>query len=222
VEVTMLAYAPRPDQKQLRPATLGLIVLGHAGMLALVLAANSDVIFKPKPKPTEVIFVPVPKPPPPVPTETQTNPQPNDSRIDTVDPIVRPIPTPGPVFEEFPQPVRETGPVIGTGTGPVPIPLDPPIVRTGPRFATVGDAVRPPYPIAKREAGDEASLRLRLTIDERGRVIAVDAVGRADPTFLAAARRHILRMWRYQPAMEGSKAVPSTATITLKFELGNA
>jgi len=27
MEVTMLAYAPRPDQKKLRPATLALIVL---------------------------------------------------------------------------------------------------------------------------------------------------------------------------------------------------
>ena len=61
-----------------------------------------------------------------------------------------------------------------------------------------------------------------MSIDERGRVIAVDAVGRADATFLEVARRHILRAWRYQPAMEGSRAVPSTTTITLKFELGNA
>ena len=71
------------------------------------------------------------------------------------------------------------------------------------------------------QSGSEASLRLRLGIDERGRVVSVEPVGRADPTFLAAARRHILRVWRYQPAMEGAKAVPSTTTITLKFELGN-
>ena len=112
--------------------------------------------------------------------------------------------------------------MTGSGTLPTPIPLDPPIVRTGPRFATVGDAIRPPYPDSMREIGSEASLRLRLTIDERGRVVAVDPVGRADATFLEAARRHILRVWRYRPAMEGAKAVPSTTTITLKFELGSA
>jgi protein TonB len=114
------------------------------------------------------------------------------------------------------------GPTIGTGTEVKPVPLDPPIVRTGPRFATNDAAIRPPYPDSKRMAGEEARLRLRLTIDERGRVVAVDPVGKADPTFLAAARRHILRAWRYQPAMEGATAVPSTTTITLKFELGNA
>ena len=218
----MLAYAPRQNAMRLRPATLGLIIVGHAGLLALVLTANSGMIFKEKSDPPDIIFVPVPKPPPPILPETQSNPQPSVSQIDTVTPIVPPLPQPGPTVDQFPQPLPQPGPVIGTGTIPTPIPLDPPIVRKGPRFATVGDAVRPPYPLSKREAGDEASLRLRLTIDERGRVVAVDPVGRADPTFLEAARRHILRMWRYQPAMEGAKAVTSTTTITLKFELGNA
>ena len=215
----MLGYAPRPDHKRLRPATLGLIILGYAGLLALVMTADPGKIFKEKSDPPDIIFVPVPKPPPP---EPRANPQPSPSQITIVDPIVLPSPSPGPIIAELPQPHPNPGPVIGTGTLPQPIPFDPPIVRTGPRFATVGDAIRPPYPISKRESGDEASLRLKLSIDERGRVVAVDPVGRADPTFLEAARRHILRMWRYQPAMEGAKAMPSTTNITLRFELGNA
>ena len=220
----MLAYAPRPDQKKLRPATLGLIVLGHAGLLALVMTAKSGVIPVNPFTRTEVVLVEEIKPPEPRPPEPQPNPQPNDSRIDFVIPLVPPPPTPGPSVDQFPQDMPQPGPSIGTGTMPTasPLPLDPPIVRKRAYFTTTGEAVRPPYPIAKREAGDEASLRLRLTIDERGRVIAVDPVGRADPTFLEAARRHILRVWRYQPAMEGSRAVTSTTTITLKFELGNA
>lgn len=217
----MLAYAPRPDTQPLRPATLGLIVLGHAGLLALVMTANSGMIFPEKADPPDIIFVPAPKPPPPPPTE-QANPRPSNSRITTADPIVPPPPQPGPIVDPFPQPLPPLGPVIGTGTAPTPVPLDPPIVRTGPRFATADAAIRPPYPMSKREMGDETSLRLKLSIDERGRVVAVDPVGRADATFLEAARRHILRVWRYRPAMEGAKAVPSTTTITLKFELGNA
>ena len=218
----MLAYAPRPDTQRLRPATLGLIVLGHAGLLALVMTANSGIIFKEKSDPPDVIFVPVPKPPEPPPPEPRANPQPSTSKIDTVVPIVPPLPSPGPQVDQFPQPLPQPSPVIGTGTVPTPVPLDPPIIRTGPRFATADAAIRPPYPMSKREMGDEASLRLKLSIDERGRVVAVEPVGRADATFLEAARRHILRVWRYRPAMEGPKAVPSTTTITLKFELGHA
>lgn len=218
----MLAYAPRRDRKQLRPATLGLIILGHAGLLALVMTAKSGMSITDPFTPTVVTFVPEPEAPKPPPPQPQPNPAPSTSQIDVVDPIVPPLPSPGPTFPEVPGPIPQPGPTIGTGSVPTPIPLDPPIIRKSPRFVTVGEAVRPPYPMAKREAGDEATLRLRLTIDKRGRVTAVDPVGRADPAFLEAARRHILRVWRYQPAMEGSKAVPSTTTVTLKFELGNA
>ena len=66
---------------------------------------------------------------------------------------------------------------------------------------------------------EEASLRLRLSIDARGRVVAVEPVGSADRAFLAAARRHLLAHWRYQPATEDGRAVASTTVITLRFEL---
>ena len=218
----MLAYAPHPDQRKLRPATLGLIVLGHAGMLALVMTARSGIVPENPFTPTIVTLIEEPKPPVVPPPQPQPDPRPSNSQIDTVDPIVPPLPSPGPTVDRLPQPLPQPGPVIATGIAPTPIPLDPPLIRTGPRFATADDAIRPPYPDSMRESGSETSLRLKLSIDERGRVVAVDPVGRADPTFLGAARRHILRAWRYKPAMEGAKAVPSTTTITLKFELGNA
>ena len=215
----MLAYAPRPETRRLRPATLGLIVAGHAGLLFLVMTARSGIVPHNPFTPTVVTLVPEPTPPPAI--EPQADPKPSPSTFTTVKPIVPPPIPLGPGVATDPHPLPPLGPVAGTGPTPTLPPLDPPIVRTGPRFATVGDAIRPPYPISKRESGDEASLRLRLTIDERGRVVAVDPVGRADPTFLDAARRHILRVWRYRPAMEGAKAIPSTTNITLKFELGN-
>lgn len=220
----MLAYAPRQNAQRIRPATLGLIVLGHAGLLALVMTAKSGMIPTNPFTRTVITFEHPPEIPKPHPPQPQPNPQPTDSRIDTLPQLVPDIPVPGPTVEQMPGPTIPSGPVSGTGTEWVPptIPIDPPIVRKGPRLATAGDALRPPYPDSMRQSGDEASLRLRLTIDERGRVTAVDAIGRADPTFLAAARRHILRVWRYQPAMEGAKAIPSTTTVTLKFELGHA
>ena len=220
----MLAYVPRPETRKLRPATLGLIVLGHAGLLGLVMTARSGFVPKNLPIPTMITLVEEPTPPPPPPPEPQPRPQPSNSQITTVDTILPPLPGPGPVVEPLPQPIPQPGLVIGAGTTPTPppLPLDPPIVRTGPRFATPEESIRPPYPASRRELGEEASLRLRLKIDERGRVVAVDPVDRADPAFLEAARRHILRSWRYRPAMEGAKAVPSSTTITLKFELGDA
>ena len=93
------------------------------------------------------------------------------------------------------------------------------MVRVGPRAATPPDLLRPPYPEAKRRTEEEAVLRLRLAIDDRGRVTAVEPVGAADPAFLAAARSHLVRYWRYRPATEDGRAVATSLTITLRFEL---
>ena len=79
--------------------------------------------------------------------------------------------------------------------------------------------LKPPYPESKLLAGEEAALTLRLTIDEQGRVVAVEPIGRADPIFLAAARRHLLARWRYKPAMQDGRPVRATVVVTLRFEL---
>ena len=82
--------------------------------------------------------------------------------------------------------------------------------------------MRPPYPTDKLRLEEEATLKLKLTIDARGRVTAVEPVGAADPSFLAAARRHIIRAWRYKPATEDGRAVSTTLVVTLRFVLDDA
>ena len=216
----MLAYAPRPQRQHLSPTALTLILAGHVAAIAAVMSARL-VVERQSDPPIVIDTIPAPKPPDPAKPPPDPAPA-TKSTLDHPIPELPPLSRDGPVVENDPIKLPPPGPTVGPGTELKPIPLDPPVARTGPRFATSESAIRPPYPDSKRQMGQEASLRLRLTIDEHGRVIAVDAVGQADPTFLAAARRHILRAWRYQPAMEGPKAVPSTTTITLKFQLGNA
>ena len=216
----MLAYAPQPDRQRLSPTALTLIIAGHIAAIGAVMSAKT-LIEHEVDRPIIVENIPIDKPPPVDPPPPKPD-QPQNSSIDHPQTIVRPI-DPDFTLPIDPHPLPPVGEQIGTGTSPLPpIPLDPPLIRTGPHLATAADSLRPPYPASKREAGDEANLRLKLTIDASGRVIAVDPVGRVDPTFFEAARRHILRAWHYQPAMEGTKAVSSVTTITLRFELGNA
>ena len=68
-------------------------------------------------------------------------------------------------------------------------PPKPVLVRRAARFITPAEQVRPPYPVAKQRLEEEASLRLALAIDARGRATSVSPVGAADPVFLDAARR---------------------------------
>lgn len=210
----MLAYAPRAERHRLSPTALTLIIGAHAVAIVAVMSAKMETERHREPP----IFVEsLPNPPVPEPPKPQPKAQkPSKTTYTTTDPVVH-TRTTGPKADPLPP----LPPVIGGGTiEPPPLPPKPePIVRSGPHFATPPDEIRPPYPEAMRAAEREAVLRLRLAIDERGRVVAVDPVGNANPVFLAAARRHILKAWRYTPAMDGDHAVASTTVITLEFKL---
>jgi protein TonB len=216
----MLAYAAhrrRGAQRHSAPHVMLAIIAGHVALIAAVMSAKMDLpvrIFDP---PTVITPIPIPKPPPP---EPKAQPKPSPSVV-TRTPAIVPVPQPrDDQFDPTPIPSPPSLPAVSPQPNPQPriIPTPAP-VRVGPRFATAADAVRPPYPTSKIQSEEEAVLKLRLSIDPRGRVVAVEPVGRADPAFLAAARRHLLARWRYKPATEDGRAVASSTTITLRFEL---
>lgn len=223
----MLAYAAQSAQRRTagRPRLLVPIAAGHLVLIAIVMSAHMDVVRHDPPPPLVVETYRVPPPPPPDPTppppRAATDPAPARTSID---PIVQVTPLPN--FGDL-LPARVSGSLgDGSGTSPLPQPQvivpDPPhmIVRTPPKMATADSAIRPPYPAARRESGVEATLTLRLGIDDHGRVTSVDPIGTADPAFLASARAHLIRAWRFEPATEDGKPVASNKTITLRFQLG--
>jgi len=218
----MLAYAadmPRTAQRTGSPKALTLIVAGHALALAAVLTAKPElvgIVRDPPPIIFDVPDDPVKPKPQPIENTTQEQQETQETFIPTERPIVDMGQATNIALDQGP-PIREI--LTGTGTAII---ADPPQhipVKLGPRIATSEQALKPPYPTDKIRSEEEATLRLRLTIDARGRVIAVDPVGNADPSFLEAARRHILKTWRYKPATEDGAAVQSTTVISLSFRL---
>lgn len=222
----MLAYAAhRRSQAERRssPQAMLVVAVAHVAAIAVVMSARMDLPTRVRDSVTRVELIELPKPPPPPEPQPRTQPKTAPSVLDRVPPVV-PIPQPpSDALDPRPVPLPPIGgdivgprvvPQPGQGAIPVPAP-----VRVGPRFATPDHLLRPPYPASKIEDGEEASLRLRLSIDERGRVTAVEPAGRADPAFLEAARRHLKAKWRYRPATEDGRAVASTTVITLRFEL---
>lgn len=227
----MLAYAPhRRPGRRLSPTALTLIIGGHAVAIGLLVTTKMDLGDLTKKPTTELVDIPLPPSPPPEPLPepqqqpAETPPSPN-SFIDRAPPIV-PLPQPGPSFDIGPTMNSSTpdiGPLLDTPLEPV-VRSDPPPpiaepVRVAARAITPADLLRPPFPESKLRSEEEAVLRLRLAIDARGRVTSVEPVGTADPAFLAAARSHLLRHWRYRPATEDGRAVASTQVITLRFQL---
>jgi protein TonB len=184
--------------------------------LAAVITAKIDIVRKEFP-PTMIDLIPEPEKP--TPPENQPKRRPTNTTYTAPTPPLALPPQSGPTADPLPpDPLPPLPPGTGTGTSPQP-PQPTPMVRSGPRFATPSEDIRPPYPESMRAAEREAVLRLKLSIDEGGHVVAVDPVGKADPAFLAAARRHILKVWRYRPAMEGDRAIASSTVITLEFKL---
>jgi protein TonB len=221
--MSVYASTPAYAERHGHPKALLLIVGGHAALIAAVMTAKMAVpILQPDP-PLVVTPIPIPPDPQPIP-EPRPQPQPTDSHIDVPKPPI-PVPTfDRPISDPAENPTIGLGPVIGTNPNPGPAISNPiaTVVRTGPRFATPNWALRPPYPADKQRLEEEAVLKLRLSIDERGRVVTVEPVGSVDRSFLEAARKHLLAKWRYKPATEDGRPVPSSTVITLRFELERA
>ncbi|HZC38387.1 MAG TPA: energy transducer TonB [Sphingomicrobium sp.] len=216
----MLAYAAsRPVVVDRRPhpnAMLAIIAV-HVALLAVAMSAKMEFVRHWPEPPIVIDQIPIPKPPPPNPMPHPARPQPGPTASHNPTPLP---PLPGPIFptgptkfdpgpiDPFPQPIPE----------PRPLPT-PHGVSGGALLLTPPSELKPPYPASKLDNGEEATLRLKLTIDANGRVIAVEPVGRTDPAFLDAARRHLIAHWRYKPAMDDGHAVASSEVITLRFEL---
>ena len=221
----MLGYAsPSPvAARRFSPTSIALILGGHAALLALVVSAKTELIPRTIFDPIKVITIADPAPPPPPPPgepHRTTRPARHEAspQAEPVHEIV--------VLNDLGDPGQiklDTGPYPGGGA----VILEPPpkphaIVHRPAVLATPERLLRPPYPLSKQRLGEEASLALRLTIAPDGRVTAADPVGRADPEFLAAARRHIFAHWRYRPATDDGSAVSSLIIVTLSFRLDEA
>lgn len=219
----MLAYASNRrliGKRESSPNALLLVISAHVALLALAMSAKSEFSTH-MPRTGPLIDIPVPPlpPPPNQPHPKQPQPQPKNSWIDhptTHTPLPQPDPQP---------PLDRGGTTVepgGGGTGTIPdLPklIPPPPSRHDPQLLTPASQLKPPYPASKLASEEEATLRLRLTIDSSGRVIGVEPVGNADREFLDSARRYILGHWRYQPASEDGRAIASTITVTLQFQL---
>jgi len=217
----MLAYAarrPRVGARQSSPNAMLLVICAHIVVIAVVLSTKMTMPPQTLHPPTTLIWVPIPHPPPPVTTARPERPEASFSQTDH---LAVTLPTGAP---KVPVDVA-TGNIGPAAVGEIAIPNLPPLppqpvpITNAAQLLTPMSDLKPPYPEAKLLTGEEAALTLRLTIDEHGRVVAVVPVGRADPVFLDAARRHLLSHWRYKPAMKDGRTVASTIVINLRFEL---
>jgi protein TonB len=195
------------------------IIAAHVAVVALVMSAKMELPPRFVPNPTIIDFIRPPQPPEPQPVRQPT--QPHQSTLTQPAHEVEIPAGPTEIVDSIPT-LPDPGTLPGPSTVPQPrvdpIPLPQP-VRLDAKLLTPASELKPPYPESKIASGEEALLKLRLTIDERGRVVAVEPVGKADRVFFEAARRYLIAHWRYRPASEDGRPMTSSTVITLRFQL---
>lgn len=219
----MLAYSanrPAAARRSSSPNMMLAIVGIHVAAVAVLMSAKMDLPLPSARTPLTVEFIEPTPVPPETPVERPGEPAARPDQALALPDSLVPLPSlpgaiPVPDLPPLPRdPVIDAGPSTGsTAINGKPIAATPAVLLTGPA------ELKPPYPASKLVTEEEADLKLRLTIDERGRVTAVEPLGRADPTFLSAARRHIIGHWRYRPATTGGRGIATTLVITLRFRL---
>lgn len=201
-------------ERKSRPLGLGLVIAGHAAILAALILAPPESIKRITYLPLIVdsIDAPPPKreevPPPPRESAKESQPQPVKPIVDfgptTTQPLqLDPLPQ---VEPTVPQPVVPVQPVLPLF---VPAAIEP------------GAAARfqPGYPSALARADIEGSATVRVLIGVDGRVKQVELVNATHAGFFEATRDHALRAWRFRPATRDGVPTESWRTLTVRFKL---
>ena len=92
----------------------------------------------------------------------------------------------------------------------------------GPVHAQLAYLHAPPprYPVAARRAGMQGTVMLRVLVDVQGRPQdVIVARGSGFPLLDRAARRQVLRAWRFQPARVHGLTTPAWALVPVVFRL---
>lgn len=217
------------EEKRASPTSLTLVLALHAAAIAALLLAKGPIYEPVTREPTKVVFIPDSVPPEEIP-QPQPDPQPaqphQQTRIDTVPPIVPTLPSDGPVVD-FPRlpPVAFDPAPSGTsdipGPRPEPRPVPPPDpvrveAQIDPRHAS---ALQPPYPASEERAGNEGTVRIRIIIGADGRIKAAERVSATSDAFWRATERQALSRWRFRPATVDGRPVESRKVMTVHFQL---
>lgn len=218
-------HASRPDPVRIAGIT-GTLLL-NAGALALLLVPLSrpQLAGLVDEAPTLTIDWIVPRPKPPAP------PPPKPIDVD----IVKPRPA-TPVAP--PQPVAVAPPAVAPVASDPPLPMPaladvadiapeapaaPVAAESGPATGmqlAYAQATPPPYPGAAIRGQLEGTVLLQVLVGVDGAPIEVSVHRSSGHRVLdEAARRHVLRQWRFQPAVRNGEPVQALGLVPVDFRL---
>lgn len=214
-------FRPRFDRGRIAAET-GTIAINTVLLLAL-LAPVVPPAFEPPKRNMEIVIVPSIEKPRPVPPPAVPVLEP-PSRVAPAPAVVQPQPRrieePAVVVEGVGEPLApsmEPARMVADGVGNSIPPPPGPLAGAHLRYAS---APAPAYPREALRDGATGTVWLDVLVDIDGRPLDVTVArssGRRDLD--QAARRQVLRRWRFVPAMDGGRAVQAVGRVPVEFAL---
>lgn len=210
---------PRPDPVRIA-GIAGALLLNSAALLLMLAPLGRPATAPKGPAGLEAEwFEPRPIPPPPPPELVPVQP--------TAPP---PTAAPTPAVRKA---VAEPAPVAPAITGTAGFAFDP-LPDIAPGDAATGtagpmagahlayaEASIPPYPRDALRSGHQGTVVLQVLVGVDGRPLEVIVEsGSGYRSLDEAARRHVLRHWRFQPAIQDGQPVQAIGLVPIEFSLG--
>ncbi|GAB2505254.1 energy transducer TonB [Pseudoxanthomonas sangjuensis] len=216
--VRTLPYGSHPRLDFGRILAYAAVVAVHAFALLLLLipmAAPKQETVLPDPLPVINLFEPIITKTPPKPPEIVKPAEPKPAQAERKIIPKAPAPATDPVIVDngtiAADPVVQGDPVadIAPPSGPVSV-----------NHLAYLKATPPPYPRAEQAAGIEGTVLLRILVDTDGTPLEVTVERSSGSHNLdRAAQRHVLKAWRFQPAMQDGRAVQAYGLVPIVFSI---
>lgn len=150
------------------------------------------------------------------PARTESPPKLQPVRL--VAPVPTGVPDTLPVID-FPAPEAPDTPVTTshpTPPGSIQVPTEALETELAVRCP---DRAAPQYPLQAKRQREQGEVRLRVELDESGRIDRVSIVSSSGFARLDEAARTAIKLWRCEPAQRDGKPVRAVAMQSLAFEL---
>lgn len=211
------ALAHRPPLSPARITGIALALSVHLAAFWLMVLPPSMIFTTVAEPPSDIVvdFITAEIPPPPLPVPPVPPPP------------TRPAPTPRVVAPEVvPQTFADSAHQVRAAMPePQAESLGEPAPDPGPTLATAAaiayaDVPPPPYPAMARRRRMEGEVLLRVQVDETGKPVAVEIERSSGHRLLdTTARDHVLKRWRFQPALVAGRPMQAWARVPLVFRL---
>lgn len=157
-----------------------------------------------------------PKDPVPVPV-TDRQPIEKPKVVENTRPVVAPVVDQQAVVDADARSM-DTAASSDAGAGPISGPVD-----SGPISVAslgYGEASPPPYPRAELRAGIQGTVILKVLVDIDGTPLdVVVQTSSGNHNLDRSAVQHVLKRWRFQPAMQDGRAVQAYGLVPIVFSL---